>query len=101
MFVPHPPRIERMRWVRYVGRWARATVKKIAADPGFLETAKIGVRVSRRPEIVRPIRDCRDAGVKRLQGPPEGTCKNVFGFVTRGYAGQHRGTVTRTRHLWR
>jgi hypothetical protein len=54
-----------------------------------------------RPEIVRPIRDRRDTGIKRLQRTPEGTGINVLRLVSRGYAVEHRRTVTRTGHLRR
>src|SRR6202050_1477525 len=101
MLIPHPARVLRRRGIGRIRRRARPTVKEIAADSRFLQAAKIGIGMFSRAKIMRPIRNCRDTGIKRLQRAPESTSVNVFRLVTRGNAIEHGGTVTRTGHLRR
>src|SRR5271154_2118858 len=101
MLVPHPACVLRMGRIWHVARRPRSSVKEIAANPRFLQTAKIGVGMLSRPEIVRPIRDSSNSGIKRLQRTPKRSGINVLRLVSRGYAVEHRRAVTDTGHLGR
>src|SRR6202451_4558448 len=101
MLITHPACILRMRRIRYGTLRPWPAVKEIAANSRLLQTTKIGVGMFSRPKIVRPIRDGRDTGIKRLKRTPEGTGINIVRLVSRGYAVKHCGIVTRASHLRR
>jgi hypothetical protein len=74
---------------------ARPAEQEYAADAGVVQGLEVRVGVLGCDEVVRPVGDCGDAGVERLECAPERAGVDVLGSVVGREAGDHGGEVAR------